>query len=232
MPKLRAKFKKDARLKYIGHLDLIRLFQRTFRKANIPVEYSQGYNPHPKFSLATALALGIPSDGEYMDIELTDNMDIDDFITNMNNSLPRGVKILDADYTNDKKSLMALIKWSSYIIELFMMEEISKEEVNNKIENILSKDEILMTKTKKKRGKIRTREVNIRENIYNIDLLIKEDNRIVLKTLLKTGSSGNLKPEDLVKSLHKEGLNILENEFNIQRLELFTEYNGKITKPL
>ncbi|MBS4537167.1 TIGR03936 family radical SAM-associated protein [Clostridium sp. D2Q-11] len=232
MAKLRVKFKKDSLIRYISHLDLMRLFQRAFRRANIPVEYSQGYNPQPKFSLATALALGLTSEGEYMDIEVVEEISTEEFTRKMNEVLPEGVKILKANYTEDSKSLMALIKWSSYIIELELLEGTSKEKVLENISDYLKQDEILITKQKKKKGRIVTREVNIREGIENIELLLLEENKLILKTLLKTGSNGNLKPEILIETLHREGLNINNEEYKIHRLELFTEIDGKKVAPI
>lgn len=228
MFKLRVKFSKNSLIKYISHLDLMRLFQRAFRRANIPVEYSQGYNPQPKFSLATALALGTTSDGEYMDIELAKEIDPKDFINQMNEVLPEGVKVLKADYTEDTKSLMALVRWSSYIIELETLEEMNKEDVTNFIKDYLNKEEILVKKERKKKGKLTIREVDIREGIKNIDILLIENNKVIIKTVLKTGSNGNLKPEILIKSLNKEGLNINCEEYKIHRLELFTEVDEEM----
>lgn len=227
MIKLRVKFKKNSLIRYISHLDLMRLFQRAFRRADIPVEYSQGYNPRPKFSFATALSLGTTSDGEYMDIELTEQISPEDFIEQMNNVLPEGVRISKAYYNEDDKSLMAIIKWSSYILELRLLKEMSKENIVDFINDFLNKDEILIAKRKKKKGRHILKEVDISERISNIDFMLIEDNKLILKTLLMTGSSGNLKPEDLIKSLKKEGLDINDEEYRIHRLELFKENDGK-----
>ncbi|MBS4535861.1 TIGR03936 family radical SAM-associated protein [Clostridium sp. D2Q-14] len=227
MARLRVKFKKSSLIRYISHLDLMRLFQRALRRANVPVEYSQGYNPKPKFSFATALALGTTSDGEYMDIELIEKIKPEDFIENMNNVLPEGIKILRAYYTEEIKSLMAIIEWSSYLIELKLLNEVEKENILDFLNDFLDKDELLILKKKKKKGKFVTKEINIRKKINKIELMLLEDNKLILKTLLKTGSSGNLKPEDLIKSFKKEGLDINDEEYKIHRLELFREKDGK-----
>jgi len=223
MLKLRVKFKKYSLIRYISHLDLMRLFQRAFRRANIPVEYSKGFNPQPKFSFATALALGLTSDGEYMDIELQEEIAPEKFMKDMNDVLPEGVEILEAHYTDDKKSLMSIIKSSSYIIELMQLENSSEKSIYETIDNFKRKKEIYITKIKKKKGRITKKEVDIRKNIYELDIILYESDRIILKTLLKTGSDGNLKPELLIKALIKEGLQVDEVDYNIHRLELFTE---------
>ena len=114
---LRVKFTKESYLKYISHLDLMRLFQRTFRRGNIPIKYSEGFNPQPKFSIANPLALGIGSIEEYMDIDLYKKIAIEDFIERMNKELPEGIKIIDAKYIEDNRSISSLISWSFYEIK-------------------------------------------------------------------------------------------------------------------
>ncbi len=89
---LRVKFTKKGYLKYISHLDLMRLFERGFRRAQIPIKYSEGFNPQPKFSIANPLALGIESEEEYMDINLHERIPIDEFIERMNRELPDDIK--------------------------------------------------------------------------------------------------------------------------------------------
>lgn len=224
MLKLRIKFRKYSLIRYISHLDLMRLFQRAFRRADIPVEYSEGYNPKPKFSFATALALGLTSDGEYMDVELREKINPEVFMQNMNNVLPEGVEILEASYTEDKNSLMSLIKSSSYIIELELLEDTDTKDIESKLNDFKEKKEIYITKSKKKKGRTIKKEVNIREHIYELDLILFEKNRIILKTLLQTGSSGNLKPELLIEALIKEGLKVNSEEYKIHRIDLFTDY--------
>lgn len=66
------KFAKGSDVKYISHLDLQRAFQRAFRRSGLPIKYSQGFNPHAKISFASALAVGVTSSGEYLDVELED----------------------------------------------------------------------------------------------------------------------------------------------------------------
>ena len=81
---MRVKFIKTGYLKYLSHLDLVRLFIRAFSRANIPVKFSEGFNPHPKFSIGNPLPLGTESLAEYMDIELIEDMDPKEFMQKLN----------------------------------------------------------------------------------------------------------------------------------------------------
>jgi len=230
---IRAKFKKVNDLIYISHLDLMRLFQRALRRAGIPVKYSEGFNPHPKLSFATALTLGVSSDGEYMDVELDSYVEIQEFIERLNNVLPEGIRVLNAEYVQDKNSIMSLIRWSSYVIEIPLTEEISKENVEAKISKLLNMDEILMIKEKRKGKKITIKQEDIRDKIRDLFVLVHDNNRIVLKTTLMTGSVGNLKPELLVEALIKyTDIKAIKEDVNIHRLELYIEKDNQITTPI
>lgn len=226
---LRVKFAKENYLKYISHLDLMRLFQRAFRKADIPMKYSEGFNPHPKFSIASALPLGISSIGEYMDAELEKKISITTFIHRMNQVLPNGIKILKAKYIEDNKSVSSMIDWGHYKIQFRLENLLTEEEVKKNIEDVLKLDKIIIIKQKKKKGKIRKREKNIRPFIGNVVIKEVKDNVVSMEVLLKTGDSGNLKAVDFLSALEKyTSFNIIYDTTRIHRLELYTERNGEI----
>lgn len=73
---IRLKFTKGSEVKYISHLDLMRVFQRALRRASIPISYSSGFNPHQEISFAAPLSLGVTSNAEYVDLKLTEPMDV------------------------------------------------------------------------------------------------------------------------------------------------------------
>lgn len=233
MTTMRVKFIKGEELKYISHLDLMRLFQRSFRKANVPIKYSEGFNPHPKFSLATALPLGVSSQGEYMDVEVEGDISTGEFVEKTNQVLPLGIKILKAEVVEGKESIMSLIRWSNYIIEASMEELMETDEIKEEIEKLLRLESIIITKEKKKGKKVTTREEDIRERIKEIQLLVHDDKKIVLKTTLMTGSKGNLKPEKLIDIFHEHtNIKLDLDTIKIQRLELFVEQEGVIGTPI
>ncbi|WP_202710650.1 TIGR03936 family radical SAM-associated protein [Sporosalibacterium faouarense] len=233
MIKIRGKFTKENEMIFIGHLDLMRLFQRCFRRADIPVKYTEGYNPQPKLSLATALPLGVTSHGEYFDLELDRQIPIESFIEMTNKFLPKSIRIIKSQYTDDKKSIMSLIRWSSYIIKINLENTIDEDVLQKELDDFLNKDEIIITKTKKKRGKIKKRDVNIREFIKDFDIFSFDNNSVIFKVMLKTGSTGNLKPEDLIWAFNNySNLDIIEDKTKIQRLELFIEEENNITTPI
>ena len=93
MPVIRIKFTKEGNAKYISHLDLIRTIQRAARRAGVPVEYSKGFNPHSKIAYGPALAVGISSSGEYMDMDLKEYMEETELVGRLNAALPDGIGV-------------------------------------------------------------------------------------------------------------------------------------------
>ncbi|MDD5653443.1 MAG: TIGR03936 family radical SAM-associated protein [Candidatus Omnitrophica bacterium] len=82
-------------MKYISHLDLMRLFMRALRRAGLPIKYSEGFSPHPKLSIKRALKLGIESESEQASIAMEDFVEPDDFKEKLAKQLPKGIEIKD-----------------------------------------------------------------------------------------------------------------------------------------
>lgn len=229
---LRVAFNKKSYLKYIGHLDLMRLFQRTFNKANIYIKYSQGFNPHPKFSIANPMSLGIESEEEYMDIELIDNIPVEEFKDRMNKALPLGIEITRGEYIEDTDAVASLIAWAFYEITIKIKSPVDKELVDKSIADYLSKDEINILKKKKKKGKRIETKVNIRSFIGNINIKVINGDKITLEVLLRSGGNGNLNPNQFIDSLNEEEILEIKESFNIKRISQYAEKEGKIYKPI
>ena len=100
---------------FVSHLDMQRLFQRAFRRADLPLAYSNGFNPHPLLSFATALSVGYTSDCEYFDVMLSEYVSPAEFKRRVNAVLPQGVHIVDAvDAGEFKASLTPLMRSAEY----------------------------------------------------------------------------------------------------------------------
>lgn len=233
MDKVRAKFTKTKNSKYISHLDLMRLFQRAFRRAKIDLKHTEGFNPQPKIAFATALSLGTSSDGEYVDVEVEKEIAIEKFIEDINSVLPEGVVVFKAEYIDEKESIASLIRWGSYIVEITLEDAIDRVDLDNKLEEFFKLDEIIVPKTKKKKGKKVLGEENIKDKIKSLDIFLYEDGKITFKIILMTGSNGNLKPELFFEALEKyTDIRIEKDQAKIHRLDLFIEKDGELSPPL
>lgn len=233
MKNMRLKFIKRGNMIYISHLDLMRFFQRTFRRAGIMLKHTEGFNPQPKMSFATALALGTSSDGEYMDVELDSDISSEELLEKLNENLSEDIKILKAKERDGKESIMSLIEWGQYVVKVKSNTEYRIEEVQEKVDSFLKLEEIIELKEKKKKNKVTTREVNIRPNIKRLDLMTAENGEIMINMFLKTGSNGNLKPETVLAKLAEyTGLDFNLDSTRVHRVDLFVERDGKIVTPI
>lgn len=112
-----ARFKKGDAVRFVSHLDVQRLFQRAFRRAGVPMAYSQGFNPHPILAFATALSVGCTSEAEWLDIKLAQEMEPGKFMGAVNAVLPRGFCILQALRMEDNyPALSACMCAASYTV--------------------------------------------------------------------------------------------------------------------
>ncbi|MEG1312192.1 MAG: TIGR03936 family radical SAM-associated protein [Bacilli bacterium] len=228
---IRTKFNKEGDMIYISHLDLQQLLQRAFRRADIGLVHSQGFNPHPKISYGNALALGTESQGEYVDVEIEPNLSTEEYLTAMNEQLPKGIKFIKAiEIERQTPSLASNIEYGEYLFTIDLEKPLSKEFVKSKLIGFMNNEEIMITK-KNKKGKIV--ESNIRPMIKQFDLLHLEDNKITLEAMLATGSKANLNNNVFIPKI----LEMLELEINpldvdILRRDLYMLEDGQLISPM
>ena len=117
--KVRIKFAKYGAMKFIGHLDMMRFFQKAVRRAGIDVKYSEGFSPHQIMSFAAPLGVGIESRGEYMDLEVLSMSAPEDMKDALNRVMVEGVEVLAVNVLPDQtKNAMASVAAASYQIHL------------------------------------------------------------------------------------------------------------------
>ncbi|KRQ88151.1 hypothetical protein ABG79_00321 [Caloramator mitchellensis] len=209
------KFQKIGNIKFLSHLDTLRTLHRAFKRANLPISYSKGFNPHPAISVASPLSVGIESFAEYADIELNDYVEKDEIINKLNQQLPDGFNIVNAIHIKKKApAAMAAIYAAEY--RLIFSQEIKLETL---IEEIINSQEIQMMK----RSKSGERLVNVRPFIYNLELIDINDKK-VLKALLQNSNQGSLNPDLLIEVI-KQKVNKDIGYVKIIRTEMYANNN-------
>ena len=118
--KARIKFRKYGALRFIGHLDVMRFFQKVMRRAEIPIAFTGGYSPHMIMSFASPLGIGLTSDGEYFDIELTEAIDSKTAVKRMNEVSIEGIEIISfRKIPDDKKQTgMTILAGADYLVSV------------------------------------------------------------------------------------------------------------------
>ena len=201
--KVRIKFTKEGPMKFVGHLDTMRYFQKAIRRAELPIAFSGGYSPHMIMSFAAPLGVGITSDGEYFDIEVLSTKSTAESLKVLNEAMVEGVEVTSyVSLPDTAKKSMSLVAAADY--EIFYKEgyEIPRSvaEFTEIYRNFYEKQsEILIVKKTK-----------------------KSEREMDLKVC--TGSVDNIKPELVLASMFESaGLTYHPEAMQIHKLETYTK---------
>ncbi len=223
------KFEKGGQLRYISHLDLLRLFRRTFKRAGVDLVYSRGFNPHPKMSFAQPLSLGYTSIGEYLEFETTMPYLEDILVASLNSLLPYGIKILScAALSPTGKTAASMVTWAAYEVNLPEGHGLPDQ---SQVKDFLNLPAILVVKDVRKR-KERV-EIDIKPMIRNLERGVNEEGQPTLNMVLGAGSESNLNPILLLHSLFSFcEIPLLDYEPQIKRLQLYDGDGQPLSKEL
>lgn len=194
MREVRLRFSKTGRLKYISHLDINRAMSRALKRAQIPLWYTEGFNPHPYMSFSLPLSLGVESLCESVDLRIIGDITNDEIKNRLNNVLPQDIKIVDVydDFRDNSE-----IVYSDYV---YKFEFKDNEAAFEKIKNVLSSDELIALKKGKQGRKRVMKETNIKSFIDKYSISIRND-VIVLNIRLLAGPEKNLNPSLLFDTI-------------------------------
>ncbi|MDU5107214.1 TIGR03936 family radical SAM-associated protein [Clostridium sp.] len=220
------KFTKESSIKFISHLDLMRTIQRVIRRADLPMEYSKGFNPHMAMSIAQPLSVGVYSDAEYMDIVLVEELSEDEIINRLNEKTASGIKFLNAkkvvNVEGQKKvpQTMALVDAARFTIKMICKDTNIVEEKMKALE----KESQWTTIKKSKKGE---KEVNLKTMIKEMKYWINND-ELIINIVVSSGSREHLSP-DLVASYIKNNIPEIEEDafVDIKREEMYVLTNNK-----
>lgn len=207
-------YEKTGMAKYISHLDTVRCITRAMKRANVPVWFTEGFNPHAFLTFAMPLSLGVESYCETVDFRLLENVDLTELTERLNNALP-------ADITVKRIATpvfsAADIRYAEYEIIFNNPDELLLQNAHS----MLSSDEIIVPKKVKQGRKKVEKEVNIKEHIRTYEL-IEKDGRLILKTVLSSGNTVNINPSLLIGALTKD-TNTDSQDVDIIKLKSYTE---------
>lgn len=215
--KVRIKFSKQGAMKFIGHLDIMRYFQKAIRRADIPIVFTEGFSPHMVMSFASPLGVGLTSDGEYMDIEVHGELTSNEAVNRLNKVMVEGIKVLSYRMIPDAKAskAMSLVSAADYTV-LFRKGCEPQDGWQDRLDAFFALPSISIVKKTKKSEK----EVDIKPMIY--DMKLRKDGQIFLR--LAAGSANNLKPELVMEAFASYlGLELPPFALLVNRIELYAE---------
>ena len=196
--KIIAAFEKTKEISYTSHLDVQRTLQRAFRRANLPLAFSKGFNPHPKLSFATALATGYTSAGEWIEVELEGEVTPEQFIDRVNMALPNGMRFVSAFVADDGfMTLSKMLVAAKYIVTLYTDAPVTTEALRAAVDAIMRSDEVIVEK-KTKSG---VKPANIRPEILEAEAISASDSTATVAVVGTLNAAGGLRAETFARAL-------------------------------
>jgi radical SAM-linked protein len=193
--RVRITFTKQSALRYIGHLDLHSLWERAMRRADLPLAYSQGFHPQPKISLAAALPLGFSSRGEVLDVRLNENIEIEKIKSQLLESLPADIKILNVEEVDEKlPALQTQVLSATYDVEL--TEPVEKSELMRRVESIMMSESIIRER--------RNKSYDLRPLIEMLSVVTEANGKVWIKMTLAAREGATGRPEEVLSALQIE----------------------------
>lgn len=199
-------FSKQGALRYTGHLDLHKLWERAARRAELPLAYSQGFHPQPKMSIAAALPLGFSSRCEVLDMRLERDVPLEGLQDTLQATLPSGIRLLSIEQVDDRApALQTQVVSAEY--EVTLTEAGSGSDLKRRLDSVMDAESIIRTR----RGK----QYDLRPLIQNLEM--PSEDKIHMKLSAQEGATG--RPEEVL-----DVLGIAFEETRIERTRLIFQH--------
>lgn len=220
-------------MKFVGHLDLMRYFQKAIRRSEIAISYSKGYSPHQQISFASPLGVGLTSDGEYLDMQLESSLSSKEMIDLLNEQMNDEIKILSFKLLpDDSKSAMSFVAAADYLVSFKDGYSLCKD-FKNQFENFMNQDEIVIVKTTKKSQQ----EVNLKPYIYKYSFDLDKYTDTTAETFqngdfvflqISAGSVVNIKPGLIMEAFCKYAeIPFQSYAYQIHRFDLYADISSE-----
>ena len=235
--RIRIRFAKRGAVKFVGHLDMMRYFQKAIRRAEIDIKFSEGYSPHPIMSFASPLGVGMESEAEYFDIEVNSALSSAASMAALNAQMAEGIEVLSfVRLPDDAKNCMSAAEATDYEIVFRTSHGAfpSGTALSSKIDAFMAQDEIIGEKLVKPKNKHKKKRGNEEPQVrrFNIRLLILyfASDGDVMKVRLSSASGNSLNTRVFLESFCRWlGYGYGQDDFRITRTEVYfsgTDANG------
>lgn len=213
--RLRIRFAKGEALKYISHLDLARTWERVFRRAGLPMAYSQGFNPRPRFQIAAALPVGVTGRVELMDLWLLELLSPEEMLERLRLALARGLDVVDAMEVDLRApSLQSQLRAASYRVEISSPETV--EAIRTRVQALMELPAI--PRQRHHKGKWQT--YDLRPLIQNVAVEPGQEGEQVLLMRVQASPQGAGRPDEVLDVL---GLSLVPH--SLERTNLCFEFD-------
>lgn len=225
----RLQITKEEPIRFISHLDFMRTVERALRRAQLPLAYSEGFNPHLKVSYASALAVGVTSKAEYLDVELKEPLDVESVKVKITQALPVGIELCYIqERTGKTKKLAAIVNWATYEIKLPKVSGLTSSQLEEAIQQFNQAEVIQYLKKNPKGEKV----INLKEFVLKPIELWSSSNEWCISLPILQGNQGSVKPLEVLTALREmAGLSLSLDQAKIERTGLYCRQEGKEFTP-
>ena len=191
----RITFTKQGALRYTGHLDLHRLWERAMRRADLPLSYSQGFHPQPKISMAAALPLGFSSRAEVVDVRFNEEISTEEIASRLKDNLPVDIKVTKVEGVDERApALQTQVRSAKY--EVHLTEPVDKSDLTRKVGELMMSESL----PRERRGK----SYDLRPLIETLNVVTEASGKVSLRMTLSARDGATGRPEEVLNMLDIE----------------------------
>ena len=188
----RITFTKQGALRYTGHLDLHRLWERAMRRADLPLSYSQGFHPQPRISLAAALPLGFSSLGEVLDVRFNEEIPAEEIASRLKDNLPPDIKVTNVESVDERApALQTQVLSASY--EVHLTEPVDGSDLTRKVEELIMSESLPRERRRKS--------YDLRPLIEVLSVVTEANGKVWLRMTLSARDGATGRPEEVLNAL-------------------------------
>ncbi len=230
MAKLRLEITKGEEIRYISHLDYASAIERSIIRANLPAAYSEGFNPHMKISFASALAVGVTSQAEYMDLELKEEVELIAAVKSIAAALPPGISVKGAKYIRGNvPALMAIVNLATYDMIVPLAQGADFTIIEAGVRRFNEIEQLLYTRETPK-GK---KEVEVKQYMAKPITILQQDSVVKLTMDIHITPNGSIKPGEILAALvNLFEVNVERDSALIHRTGLYVVSDKARVKPI
>ena len=197
--RIQLRFTKGAAIRFISHLDLLRTFERAMRRAKLPLAFSQGFNPRPRFSIYIPLPVGATSEAELANIDLAERLPLGEVTQRLNAVLPPSIRVLDEEEIPfEGPHASSQIDTAEYLVEAVAGEDVDPAIVQSIIEEFLNAEHWPYLRSSDKKG---SREVDLRQPVLALEFVEAEGTMVRLRMEINIGGEGGARPREVIAAL-------------------------------
>ena len=201
MPKFLLIFEKGESVRWLGHLDILRTFERAIRRAELPIAFSNGFNPRERLFFASALSTGVTGEAEVAALELTELTPVDTIVDRLNLAFPQGIRVHRCEQIPDigSRDILNAYLRADYEVVCVLPEMATLDVIQAAIDQLMAQSELPVTRERE--GRVKS--VDIRPGLYALELLPDRTHadRLKLSMSVALGESGNTKPSEVIATL-------------------------------